>query len=72
MSASSFHPIGTCAMLPQTDGGVVDPSLKVYGVENLRVIDASIFPLHVRGNIASLVFAVAERAADLIMEENAL
>lgn len=67
-SASSFHPVGTCSMLPKDDGGVVDPNLKVYGVENLRIVDASIFPLNVRGNIASLVYAVAERAADLIKE----
>jgi len=64
--SSSFHPVGTCSMLPREDGGVVDPSLRVYGTSNLRVIDASIFPLHVRGNIASLVYAVAERASDLI------
>jgi choline dehydrogenase-like flavoprotein len=60
------HPIGTCAMLPREDGGVVDADLKVYGTSNLRVVDASIFPLHVRGNIASLVYAVAEKAATLI------
>lgn len=63
---TQWHPIGTCAMLPRADGGVVNHNLKVYGVQNLRVIDASIFPLHVQGNICSLVYAVAERAADLI------
>jgi choline dehydrogenase len=67
---TSFHPIGTCSMLPEQDGGVVDTNLKVYGLENLRVVDASVFPLHVRGNIASLVYAVAERAADLIKNES--
>jgi choline dehydrogenase len=66
---SSFHPIGTCSMLPKEDGGVVDSSLRVYGTRNLRVVDASIFPLNVRGNIASLVYAVAERASDLIKSE---
>lgn len=69
-SPTSFHPVGTCAMLPKEDGGVVDPNLKVYGTKNLRVIDASIFPLNVRGNIASLVYAVAERAGDLIKKEH--
>jgi choline dehydrogenase len=64
--SSSFHPVGTCAMLPREDGGVVDSSLRVYGTRNLRVVDASVFPLNVRGNIASLVYAVAERASDLI------
>ncbi|KAH8816943.1 hypothetical protein F5884DRAFT_663223 [Xylogone sp. PMI_703] len=63
---TQWHPLGTCSMLPRADGGVVDHNLKVYGVENLRVVDASVFPLHVQGNICSLVYAVAERAADLI------
>lgn len=66
---SSWHPIGTCAMLPKEDGGVVDPRLRVYGIENLRVVDASIMPLHVRGNICSSVYAIAEKAADLIKED---
>ncbi|KAE9378239.1 GMC oxidoreductase [Stipitochalara longipes BDJ] len=67
--SSSFHPVGTCSMLPREDGGVVDPSLRVYGTSNLRVVDASFFPLNVRGNIGSLVYAVAERASDLIKSE---
>ena len=66
---SSWHPIGTCAMLPRDAGGVVDPQLKVYGAKGLRVVDASVMPLHVRGNIVSSVYALAERAADMIKEE---
>lgn len=65
-SATEYHPIGTCAMLPKDKGGVVDDQLKVYGTSNVRVVDASIFPLHVQGNIVSLVYAVAEKGADLI------
>ncbi|CAG7962332.1 unnamed protein product [Penicillium olsonii] len=61
-----FHPAGSCAMLPRENGGVVDSELKVYGAKNLRVVDASIFPLEPSGNIQSAVYAVAERAADLI------
>lgn len=68
-SGSSWHPVGTCSMLPRGDGGVVDTSLKVYGVQNLRVVDASVVPLNVRGNIASAVYAIGERAADIIKEE---
>lgn len=68
VAVSSFHPIGTCSMLPQQEGGVVDPSLKVYGTTNLRVVDASIIPLHVCGNITSLVYAIAEKAADIIKQ----
>lgn len=63
---TEYHPIGTCAMLPKEKGGVVDSQCKVYGTENLRVVDASIFPTHVQGNIVSLVYAVAEKASDLI------
>lgn len=66
---SSWHPIGTCSMLPKEDGGVVNERLRVYGVKGLRVVDASVMPLHVRGNIASAVYAIAERASDLIKED---
>ena len=66
---SSWHPIGTCAMLPRDAGGVVDPRLKVYGIEGLRIVDASVMPLHVRGNIVTSVYAIAERAADMIKED---
>lgn len=55
-------------MLPKDKGGVVDERLRVYGVKNLRVIDASVFPMIPRGNTQSSVYAVAERAADLIRE----
>ncbi|RWA12093.1 hypothetical protein EKO27_g3007 [Xylaria grammica] len=63
---SIWHPCGTCAMLPREKGGVVDALLKVYGVENLRVVDASVMPLVPNTNIQATVYAVAERAADLI------
>lgn len=61
-----YHPIGTCSMMPKKDNGVVDSNLKVYGTENVRVIDASIAPLLPRGTISSLVYAIAEKGADLI------
>lgn len=66
---SMYHVSGTCAMMPREDGGVVDPRLKVYGTSNVRVIDASLFPLIPRGNIQATVFAVAEKAADIIKED---
>ncbi|KAF3275528.1 hypothetical protein TWF970_006700 [Orbilia oligospora] len=66
---SEFHPSGTCSMLPKALGGVVDERFKVHGVKKLRVVDASVFPLLVRANIQSLVYAVAERAADFIKED---
>jgi choline dehydrogenase-like flavoprotein len=65
-ASTEFHPIGTCSMLPKDQGGVVDSKLKVYGTTNVRVCDASIFPMHVQGNIQSLVYAVAEKTADMI------
>ncbi|KAJ7649046.1 alcohol oxidase, partial [Mycena polygramma] len=57
-----FHPIGTAAMLPREDRGVVDPSLKVYGTANVRVIDASIIPIQLSAHIQATVYAVAEKA----------
>jgi choline dehydrogenase-like flavoprotein len=64
--STQWHVLGTCSMLPREDGGVVDPKLKVYGTANLRVIDASIIPLEVQGNIQTAVYAVAEKGADLV------
>lgn len=66
---STSHPCGTCAMLPWDKGGVVDFRLRVHCVKGLRIVDASIFPMVVRGNIQSTVYAVAERAADFIKED---
>ncbi|KAI0185120.1 oxidoreductase [Xylaria flabelliformis] len=69
---SMWHPAGTCAMLPEKLGGVVDASLRVHGVDSLRVVDASVIPLLPPGNLQSTVYAIAERAADLIKETHAL
>jgi choline dehydrogenase-like flavoprotein len=68
-ASTIFHPVGTCAMLPLDKGGVVNERLVVYGTTNLRVVDASIFPMQVQGNIVSLVYAVAEKAADVIKQD---
>ena len=67
---SNYHPAGTCAMLPRNEGGVVNNRLIVYGTSNVRVVDASIMPLIPRSNLQSTVYAVAERAADIIKEDN--
>ena len=63
---SNNHPACTCAMMPKEKGGVVNERLLVHGTRNLRIVDASIMPTIPRGNIQSSVYAVAERAADLI------
>jgi len=56
-----FHPTSTCRM-----GAVVDESLRVKGIANLRVIDASVMPSVPSGNINAAVIAMAERGADLV------
>lgn len=69
LSIPHYHLSGTCAMMPKGLGGVVDERLRVHEVGNLRVVDSSIFPIIPRGNIQSTVYAVAERAADIIKED---
>jgi choline dehydrogenase-like flavoprotein len=64
--STNYHPCGTCAMGKAELGGVVDGELRVYGTSNLRVCDASIFPIIPRGNILTTVYAVAESAADMV------
>ncbi|KAL0957059.1 hypothetical protein HGRIS_003157 [Hohenbuehelia grisea] len=61
-----YHPVGTASKLPREDGGVVDGTLKVYGTKNLRIVDASIIPVQISAHIQHTVYAVAEKAADLI------
>ena len=63
------HPVGTCGMFPREKGGVVDAKLQVYGISGLRVVDASIMPIIPATHTSSTVYAVAEKAADLIKED---
>lgn len=66
---SMWHFAGTCSMLPREKDGVVDSNLKVYGIEGLRVVDASAIPLVSTANLQATVYAFAERAADLIKQD---
>ncbi|GAW19765.1 hypothetical protein ANO14919_092550 [Xylariales sp. No.14919] len=68
-TVSCFHIAGTCRMLPRELGGVINERLIVHGTSNIRVVDASMIPLEPLGNIQTTVYAVAERAADLIKEK---
>lgn len=62
----AHHYTGTCSMMPREIGGVVDPQLRVYGCENLRVCDASIIPITPRASPQATVYGVAEHGAKII------
>jgi choline dehydrogenase len=65
-----FHPVSTCRMGPNPEIDVVDARLRVYGVDNLRVVDASIFPTVTSGNTNAPTIMVGEKGADLILEDH--
>jgi choline dehydrogenase-like flavoprotein len=66
---TTWHSLGTCKMGPREEGGVVDGSLSVYGIEGLKVVDMSIPPRNVAANTMNTAVAVAEKAADILVEE---
>ena len=68
---SAYHPSCSCKM-GTDDMAVVDPDTKVHGIENLRVVDSSIFPTITNGNLNAPTIMVAERAADLIKTHHTL
>lgn len=70
-AGSIYHLCGTCRMGPVPGDAVVDSRLRVHGVQGLRVIDASIFPNITSGNLNAPVMMVAEKGADLILEDHA-
>ncbi|XP_038214634.1 glucose dehydrogenase [FAD, quinone]-like [Zerene cesonia] len=69
MSGTHYHPVGTCAMGPE---GVVDETLKVRGIDRLRVVDASVMPSIVRGNTYATVVMIAEKASDMIKNSHGI
>ncbi|WP_412148545.1 GMC family oxidoreductase [Curtobacterium flaccumfaciens] len=68
-SQTTYHPTSTCAM-GTGEMAVVDAELRVYGFDNLRVVDASVMPSITRGNTNAPTIMIAEKAADLIKETN--
>ncbi|MNR45050.1 Oxygen-dependent choline dehydrogenase [compost metagenome] len=68
-SGSIYHLCGSCAMGSDEQKSVVDKRLKVHGLSGLRIVDASIFPNVTSGNTHAAVLMVAEKGADLILQD---
>jgi choline dehydrogenase-like flavoprotein len=68
---TDWHPVGSCAMGGSLgiEGGVVDERLRVYGVHGLRVVDASVMPLQISAHLQATVYAIAEKASEMIKED---
>ncbi|PWN38797.1 hypothetical protein IE81DRAFT_295788, partial [Ceraceosorus guamensis] len=64
--AGSDHPVGTTPMMSRSLGGVLDENLLVHGTKNVSVVDASMLPLLMSAHPQSIIYGVAELAADLI------
>lgn len=68
-SGTVYHPVSTCRMGPDATAAVVDPRLRVHGLEGLRVIDASIFPNNITGNTNAAAIMTGWKGAELVLED---
>ncbi|CDX61126.1 Alcohol dehydrogenase (acceptor) [Mesorhizobium plurifarium] len=68
-SGTVYHPVSTCRMGPDASRAVVDPRLRVHGLEGLRVIDASIFPDNITGNTNAASILTGWKGAELVLED---
>ncbi|MER8425941.1 GMC family oxidoreductase N-terminal domain-containing protein [Mesorhizobium sp. M1403] len=68
-SGTVYHPVSTCRMGPDPARAVVDPRLRVHGLEALRVIDASIFPDNITGNTNAAAIMTGWKGAELVLED---
>lgn len=66
IGGTEYHPMGTCSMLPEDLGGVVDTSLKVYGTRNVRVVDSAVIPIELSAHLMATTYGIAEYAADIL------
>lgn len=66
---SVWHPIATLAMMKEELGGVVDSRLKIYGIENVRVVDASVLPVQLSAHLSSSLYGICEKVSENIKED---
>ena len=71
LTETDYHPCGTCKM-GNTEDSVVDEELKVYGIDNLRIVDGSILPKIISANLNAPIQMIAHRASDFILNKKQL
>lgn len=64
--SSVAHPVGTCAMMSRDLSGVVDGRLRVYGIKNVRVVDASALPTQISAHLSATLYGFAEKVSILL------